>query len=136
MAVTERSGSVIAATIWDGELAAWRETDNVAKLDPSEVPTPPEVPYEWVERDDENTVLAIGDVYAMRVGTHCGIVHLAQWEGVDWWVRDGWRYPEGVDYLNQAYYGTVERVEEELIVFTVGEVVYAEYQPRDERFIC
>lgn len=132
--VLEADDVLLLVSTQGGELAAWRESEAVA-ANPIQEIEPPEIPYEWVERDVD-VELEIGVVYAMRVGTHCGIDHLANWGGVDWRVREGWQYPTGVDSENEIYYGTVERVREDLIVFKVGDVVYAEYEPTERRLLC
>ena len=99
--VMEANGTLLLVGTRDGELAVWHETEAVEVTGIKDDPDLPEIPYEWVERDVD-VDLEVGVVYAMRVGTHCGIIHLANWQGIDWWVRDGWQYPPDVDYLNET----------------------------------
>ncbi len=131
---TQVDGKLIVLNESESGLQAWIEGPMVQITAVGE-PDIPEIPFEWVERDSDPD-LEMGVKYAMYVGTHCGIDHLAKWHGVNWRVADGWVYPQGIDPYNDTFWGTVELVAEDRIVFRVLGEVYAEYSPSDRDFIC
>ncbi len=117
-----------------GGLEVWAETDQVAVTGMLAVP-PTEDVYPWLDSGTDPD-LELGVEYAMRVGGHCGLIHLAYWHGVDWVVDPDWEFPSHVDGYNDRFYGIIELIAQDRITFRVDDEVYAEYVPREERFLC
>jgi hypothetical protein len=126
--IATTTGRLVSATIYDGQLTVWSRTER----DAVPLQRDPPVPALSIERAEWGQALQPDTRYAWRLGTHCGIGQLGEFNERIWQLDDvNQSAPAGFDGY-RGVYGVIvlaDRGDGPVITFTAGDQVLGPYLP-------